>query len=198
MNGFLLESGLHYAKFWFYIDFSTQKVHVFRVDFLIVPVGAAICRPSKCVAFSYVFPHNVRNTIAALPRANSQRLTAQAATADIEKKDVFSARSTMRGIFATASSPAIRTLRSSWTKSAVSPWPSTASRSNTVLRGRKQWQQMLLNWRLPIRRFSDAEAGNDHHRLCRKCAADWDCSEVVLFVRSFPIVSGRKIQKSMV
>ena len=50
--------------------------------------------------------------IAALT-ANSQRLTAQAATADIEKKDAFSARSTMRGISATALFPAIRILRSS-------------------------------------------------------------------------------------
>ena len=47
-------------------------------------------------------------------------------------------------------------------------------------------------------RLSGAEAGNDHHRLCRKCAADRGHSKVVLSVRSFPIVSGRKIQKSMV
>ena len=37
-------------------SFSTQKPTVFRADFPIFPVGAAICRPPKCVAFSFAFP----------------------------------------------------------------------------------------------------------------------------------------------
>ena len=45
--------------------FFYAKTYCFRADFSLVPVEAAICRPQKCVAFSYIF---TRNTIAAKPR----------------------------------------------------------------------------------------------------------------------------------
>ena len=34
--------------------FFYVKAYRFRADFPIIPVGAAICRPPKCVAFSYL------------------------------------------------------------------------------------------------------------------------------------------------
>ena len=38
------------------MQFFYAKTYRFCADFPIFPVGAAICRPPKCVAFSYIFP----------------------------------------------------------------------------------------------------------------------------------------------
>ena len=38
------------------MQFFYAKTYRFCADFPIFPVGAAICRPQKCVAFSYIFP----------------------------------------------------------------------------------------------------------------------------------------------
>ena len=43
--------------------FFYVRAYRFRVVFPIFPVGAAICRPPKCVAFSLINPHIVRTII---------------------------------------------------------------------------------------------------------------------------------------
>ena len=45
------------------MQFFYAKTYRFCADFPLVPVGAAICRPPKCEAFSLINPHIVRTII---------------------------------------------------------------------------------------------------------------------------------------
>ena len=58
-------------NFDFYIGLFTQKPSVFRADFPIFPVGAAICRPPKTQSVFPLYTALCAVTIAALPRAKS-------------------------------------------------------------------------------------------------------------------------------
>jgi len=51
-----------------YIVFSTQKLHIFRADFPVVPVGAAICRPPKMRSIFPLYTALCAVTIAVKPR----------------------------------------------------------------------------------------------------------------------------------